>query len=430
MVSVETGEKRPLTNPVASSFDQRPAFSPDGRQLAFVRDNGRVYLTAVIGGGEKMLAGNLGVISGLAWTGDGREIIFDSALIGNWTLWRIPSSGGSPEAIFSEGARYSSPTLSRQGHRLAVVERHFDIDIRRLELPRVAPTSGPASGPGSDRSGGAVEIKEEAMTKLIISQREDHSPQFSPDSKKIAFVSDRSGSTEIWVCTSDGGSPLQLTNVGVASSGSPRWSPDSRRLVYDSNLETHSDLFVIDAEGGAPRRLTTDASSDLLPTWSRDGAWIYFCSDRGGNRDNRQIWKMPAEGGPAVQVTRKGGFEAFEAPDGKTLYYSKGYTDGLWTVPSTGGDERPVPELSEAGYWRAWTMTSDGIYFVAHTGSAPPRPLKFFSFATRRTTQIGMVEKEPLRWVPGLAISPDRRWLLFAQIERNTSNIMLVENFR
>ena len=142
MVSVETGEKRLLTNPVASSFDQRPAFSPDGRQLAFVRDNGKVYLTSVIGGGEKMLAGNLGVISGLAWTEDGREIIFDSALIGNWTLWRIPSSGGRPEAIFSEGAKYSTPTISRQGHRLAVVERHYDTDIRRLELP------------GSDRSRG------------------------------------------------------------------------------------------------------------------------------------------------------------------------------------------------------------------------------------------------------------------------------------
>jgi hypothetical protein len=75
-------------------------------------------------------------------------------------------------------------------------------------------------------------------------------------------------------------------------------------------------------------------------------------------------------------------------------------------------------------------MTSDGVYFVARTGAAPPRPLKFFSFATRRVTQIGTVEKDPLRWVPGLAISPDRRWLLYAMIEQNTSSIMLVENFR
>lgn len=423
MVSVETGEKRPLTNPPASSFDLRPAFSPDGRQLAFVRNNNYVYLTAVSGGGEKELAADIGVISGLAWTADGRDIIFDSILIGNWTLWRLPVSGGEPEALFSEGSIYRVPTVSRQGQRLAVVEYHYDTDIRRLEIPTVFPTFGPTSG----KTRGGTEIKREPMTRLITSQREDDSPQFSPDGKKIAFASNRSGSMEIWVCASDGSSPLQLTHTGTATAGSPRWSLDSRRLVYDSNLELHGDLFMIDAEGGAPRRLTTEPSNDTLPNWSRDGAWIYFCSDRGGDK---QIWKMPAAGGPAVQVTRKGGFEAVEAPDGKTLYYSKENNDGLWTVPSTGGEERPVPELAEAGHWRSWTMNSDGIYFVAHTSSAPPRPLKFFHFATRRLTQIGAVEKDPLRWVPSLAVSPDGRWLLYAQIERNASNIMLVENFR
>ncbi|HKQ78630.1 MAG TPA: protein kinase [Blastocatellia bacterium] len=427
MVSVETGEKHTLTNPPAPSFDLRPAFSPDGRQLAFVRDNGKIYLIAVTGGGEKKLSDSIGMISRLAWTVDGREIIFDSRLIENWTLWRMPSSGGKPEALFSERAIYSLPAISRQGRQLAVVERRYDTDIRRLQLPTALPTSGPASAFRSGRFGSEIEIKREAMIRLIPSQREEDSPQFSPDGKKIAFASGRSGSMELWICGSDGGSPLQLTQAGRATAGSPRWSPDSLRLVYDSNLETHGDLFMIDAEGGAPRRLTTEASNDILPNWSRDGAWIYFCSDRGGNR---QIWKMPAAGGPAVQLTQKGGFESVEAPDGKTLYYSKGYTDGLWTVPSTGGEERPVPELAEAGYWRSWTMTSDGIYFVAHTGAAPPRPLKFFSFATRRVTQIGTVDRDPLRWVPSLAVSPDGHWLLYAQIEQDTSSIMVVENFR
>ena len=414
MVSVETGETRTLSNPPAGSFDLRPSFSPDGRQLAFVRNNGKVYLTSVTsgtGGGEKMLnADILGVITRLTWTADGRELIFDSGHIGNWNLWRLLPSGGKPELLWSAKGGYDSPTVARQGNRLAVVEVHYDTDIRRLELP----TNG-------------VDIRSEAMTRLITSKVDDDSPQYSPDGKKIAFASNRSGSMEVWVCASDGSNSLQLTHMGGAAAGSARWSPDSRQIVYDSTPETFGDVFMIDAEGGSPRRLTTETSSDILPSWSQDGAWIYFCSDRSGSR---QIWKMPLAGGPAVQVTQKGGFEAVEAPDGKTLYYSKGYIHGLWTIPSKGGEERPVPELAEAGYRRSWTMTNDGIYFVAHTGSAPPRPLKFFSFATRRVTQIGMVEKDPLRWVPSLAVSPDGRWLLYAQIEQNTSSIMLVENFR
>ena len=144
MVSVETGETRTLTNPTAPSFDLRPYFSPDGRQLAFVRDNGKVYVTSVTSGigAEKMLISDLGVISKLTWTADGREIIFDSGLVGTWNLWSVPPSGGKPESLLSERAIYGLPAVSRQGNRLAVVESHYDTDIRRLELPRTFTTSG------------------------------------------------------------------------------------------------------------------------------------------------------------------------------------------------------------------------------------------------------------------------------------------------
>ena len=418
MVSLETGERRRLTSPPLSSFDMRPALSPDGRRLAFVRDNGKVFVTTVasdsgIAGGEKLLASDIGVITGLMWTADGKDILFDSGLVGNWTLWRLDPSGGKPEALLSERTGYAFPALSRQGNRLAVVEYHFDTDCRRLDLAAVAP--------------GGFKLKRETLTGVIASQNEDHSAQYSPDGTKIAFASNRGGSLEIWVCASDGSNPLQLTKAGVSAAGSPRWSPDSRRLVYDSNLETQVHVSMIDIEGGPVRRMTTEKSSDILPSWSRDGAWIYFCSDRTGKRE---LWKMPSTLGTAVQLTQHGGFEAVEAPDGKTLYYSKGYVNGLWRVPNTGGEERPVPALADIGYWRAWSMTRDGIYFIARTGTSPPYPLKFFSFATQRASQIGTVEAEPLRWVPSLTVTEDGRWLLLSMVERDTSNIMLVENFR
>ncbi|MGH9847542.1 MAG: LpqB family beta-propeller domain-containing protein [Blastocatellia bacterium] len=139
MVSVETGEKRPLTTPPMSFNDYRPAFSPDGRQLAFVRDYD-LYLTAVSGGGEKRLTTGSRGIDGVAWTADGREIIFDSGRAGNRTLWRVPAAGGEPVALFSGGSIYSRPAVSRQGQRLAFIERYLDSNIRRLELPAVAKT--------------------------------------------------------------------------------------------------------------------------------------------------------------------------------------------------------------------------------------------------------------------------------------------------
>lgn len=425
LVSLSTGEQRYVTNPPPGDGEYLAAFSPDGRQLAFVRDSAQtgsdLYLTTIIAGqaqGEKRLTTGSRTINGLAWTVDGRELIYDSNHLGNSTLWRVSSAGGEPQLLFSGGAIYGLPAVARQGGRLAFTESKVDSNIRRIELPDAV------------RAGrrGRVEIRWEAMTKLVSSAREDGSPQYSPDGKKIAFTSNRSGSMEIWVCASDGSNPLQLTNLPGAYTGSPHWSPDGRYLVFDARPDTRSDLFVINAEGGAPRRLTNDSFYNVIPSWSRDGAWIYFCSRRSGTN---QIWKMPAAGGSAVQITRKGGFEALEAPDGKTIYYSKERGgDGLWTVPSVGGEEQRVPELTEAGYWRSWTMTNDGIYFVASVGFAPPRPLKFFHFATRRITQLGTVDRDPLWWGPSLSVSADGRWVLYAHSEQNTSNIMLVESFR
>jgi len=412
-VSVETGEKLALTDPPPPSSDGLPSASPDGRQIAFIRDYD-IYLTSINGGEVKRLTMDSRPVGRIAWTADSRDIVYDSGRIGNRTLWRIPASGGEPKAILSSGADYGSPAISRQGSRLAFVESNIDSNIGRLEMPST--TKGVRQ----------VKVSWETMSKFIVSQREDDNPQYSPDGSKIAFVSNRSGSVEIWVCGSEGGVPLQITHAGGATAGSPRWSPDSRSLAYDSHPGRYEDVFVISADGGVPRRLTTDTSNDILPNWSGDGAWIYFCSDRTGSN---QIWKMPSEGGPATQVTRKGGFEAVEATDGKTLYYSKGYVNGLWTVPVSGGEERPVPELARAGEWRSWTITRDGICFVSSEGSSAPRPLKFFSFATRQITQLGLVDVDPLKWTPGLAISPDGRWLLYARLDRDIRSILLVESF-
>src|SRR5437763_10181118 len=75
-----------------------------------------------------------------------------------------------------------------------------------------------------------------------------------------------------------------------------------------------------------------------------------------------QIWKVPAEGGPTVQVTKQGGFEGFESADGKYFYYAKGRAvPGIWRVPVAGGEESLVRDQHQAGLWRYWALTAKGI---------------------------------------------------------------------
>ena len=412
LLSVEDGEKQRLTSPPESTSDDFPAFSPDGKTLAFIRlgslNSEDIYLISVSGGNLRRLTTDDRRVHSLAWTADGNEIVFSSNRGGPFSLWRVAVSGGPPEWVAAIGQNAYSPAISRQGNRLAYNVSFLDSNIWRL-----------------DRSGSAG--RQNPPTKLISSTRQDHSPQFSPDGKRIVFVSDRSGNEEIWVSESDGSQPVQLTFFDGPVNGTPRWSPDGQQIVFDARPAGNSDIYVISAEGGKPRPLVQEPSHDVMPSWSRDGSSIYFCSNRS---DAFQIWRVPAAGGQAVQVTLQGGFEAFESADGKMLYYTKGRgPGGLWQVPVAGGEEKQVPQLVNAGYRRYWSVQDEGVYFVS-PGSSARAAINFFSFARQRVIQIGVLEKDPLQGPPGLTVSPDGRWVLYAQADQSISDIMLVENFR
>jgi Tol biopolymer transport system component len=304
-------------------------------------------------------------------------------------------------------------SVAREGSRLAYTDRYSDTNIWRLEAL-------PAAQKASTRRGSGP-------SKLITSSRGEDSPQFSPDGKKIVFASNRSGSWELWTCESDGSNPAQLTSFGGSVTGSPRYSPDGKQIAFDSRPAGQADIFIISAEGGRPRRLTMEDSTDVLPSWSRDGQSIYFSSNRGGDR---QIWKVSAEGGPATQVTRHGGFEAFESSDGRFLYYTKERdVGGIWRVPVEGGEETLLPELREVRQYRYWVLTESGIYFVPETTS--PRPtINFFNFTTGKVREVAKAERPMFYGPAGLAVSPDGHWILYAQEDQTSSDIMLVSNLQ
>ena len=258
---------------------------------------------------------------------------------------------------------------------------------------------------------------------LICSTVEDYSPRFSPDGRRIGFVARRAGSDEPWTANADGSKPGKLTSLG-AHTGSPRWSPDGHWIAFDSTAEGSARVYVIGAAGGTPRRLTTEPSKEIVPSWSYDGQWLYFASDRGAQS---HTWKVPFAGGPVRQVTQGDGGEAMESADGKRLYYFRRQReDGLWSVPSGGGLEEPVPELSGLRHTRAWTVRPEGIYFYQVAEGKPQ--IRFLDFATRNITTV--LTRERLTPGLGLDMSPDGRTLLYGQVDHRTDELMMIENFR
>jgi len=431
LLAIDTGEKRRLTSPPSQvRGDRCPAFSPDGRTLAFSRavdimDD--LYLLAVsdrlkaVGEAKRI---ELEKLSGYApaWTEDGREIVFWNARQSG--LWRIDVSGSEgrsakPQRLADLGENAASPAISRRGHRLAYTSFSAHFSIWRIAAPG-------GSKARDEKSEGSVN----GDTPFIYSTRDDASPEFSPDGKRIAFLSNRSGNQEIWVCGSDGSSPVQLTAFRGPLVSTPRWSPDGGRIAFDSDVEGEYDVWMIGANGGKPVRMTTHPANDGNPSWSRDGRWIYFDSIRTGEQ---QVWKIPADGGEAIQVTWGGGFAPLESPDGKFLYHTKGLRNtSLWRTPVEGGQETKV--LEGLSHYLNLAIVEEGIYFVPQQAMASGYSIQFLNLGTKQIKRIANFGKPHDLDIAvdtgGLAYSPDGRWILYTQVDKAGAELRLVENFR
>lgn len=408
LLSLETLEATRLTTPPKGFLgDSTPAISPDGKLLAFVRGASsrdvEVYVMPTSGGEPKRLTFDNRSSRSLGWTGDSRWIVFSSWSYGGLRLWKISASGGQPEQL-DVGTEFSSTlAISHKGDRLAYSKESRDTNIWRIDL----------RNPSAKTS----------TTRLISSTRQDYSPQFSSDNKRIAFTSGRTGNNEIWVCDASGQNPVPITSFNGPDVGSPRWSPDGQQIAFDSLAAGHRDIYVTGLSGGKPRRITNDDFEEVRPSWSRDGRWIYFGSNRTGDW---QLWKMPVDGGQPIQVTKKGGREGFESADGKFVYYTKGFgLAGIWKVPSEGGDETLVLDGVYQGFW---ALLDKGIYFL-DPDRTPYAFIEFYNFATERKTKVAEVEKDLQLVYPSLAVSTDGQSLLYVQADSFESDIMLVENF-
>ncbi|MBP1599308.1 MAG: serine/threonine protein kinase, partial [Acidobacteria bacterium] len=409
LLSVQTLEKRRLT----SGKDASPAFPPDGRALVFTRwhaDASDIYLLhlgvdyAPKGAAIRVAAGEPFVLSA-AWTSDGREIVSSISSYSRGSIWRMEASpSAKPRRLPLPSEGVGSLALSRQGDRLAYTVPRNRSSIWRIDL------SGSSQPPGT-------------TSPLIQSTRSEGMPAYSQDGRKIAFTSERSGQTEIWVCDSDGSNAVQLTSSLGGETFGPKWSPDGRNIAFVVETRGHGEVYILSSKGGSPRRLTSNPTDTTpWPCWSGDGQSIYFRSTRGGTSE---IWKMPAAGGDAVQITPNGDERDLpqESPDGKYLYYVKAdrYPEqcSVWRMPSGGGEENRVLESTSCG--GPFAVVERGIYFITPSRS----DISYYDFSSGSTRKVVTAKRAAF-----IEASPDGRTILYTQVDEVGSDLMLVENFR
>jgi Tol biopolymer transport system component len=412
LLSLTTGEKKTLIKPLndgVSLGDGSPSVAPDGRSLAFIRafnsQQFEIFTVALAAdhtasGEPRQLTRHAQLSDYPAWTADGRDIVYSSGTISRRTLWRVAASGSSQPSplvlVASDQAEW--PAIARQGNRLAYIRNTNDDNIWRLR------------------------VAEGKAAPLIHSTRREFEPRLSPDGSKIVYTSDRSGPTQIWLANADGSGATQLTSLGGSLNSGPHWSPDGQRIVFLSNVEGQLEVYLVGIDGGPPVRLTHHPAHDSSASFSRDGKWIYFASDRSGRFE---VWKMPPNPKASpVQVTRNGGFAPIESLDGKYLYYTKrAASGGLWKAPLEGGEETRIADRMLD--WANFEVTQSGVYYIADR--TPSAPIYFYNSADASTKIIAQLQG---RAAFGLTASLDGKTVLYTQLDHEASELALVENFR
>ena len=423
-VFIDTLERHRLAQAPVGAGDWRFQVSPDGTTLAFIRYErpgiADLYVMPLAGGAARRLSDWNASLTGLVWTPDGREIIYSVEETAASRLWRIDANvatlgRGSPIAGIPLTASLPSISRPRSGRsaRLAFQTQTIDVDIQMLDL---------AAGLGN----GTIEAK-----PFANSTRVEASARFSPDGRRIAFASQRSGSQEVWIAAHDGGGLRQVTSLNAQQLVVCGWSPDGERILFDAAVDGNSDVYTVGADGGKLRRLTSEPSIDGVPSWSNDGRWIYFSSTRAGATPD--AWRISSDGGEAQRITHNGGFEPRESPDGQYLFYLERNAHGLGTEPTVklmrrplaGGQEEVVIERVRPFLW---SVIDSGIVFL--TREEDFDAVDQYRLSDQRVARIGRLTFR----VPGsyrhMSVSRDGRWALATKMVRVDSDLMRLDNFR
>jgi Tol biopolymer transport system component len=423
LLDVQTRAITPLTDPEDGLFgDFSATFSPDGRSVGFIRGTvanttalnlapavGDMYSISLDTKTETRHTFENQEIAHIDWTPDGKHLVFAS----RWErgipgLWKVNIQTGMLTWLMGIDGYIRKPMMARRSNRLVFEKWDNEVSIWKAELDTL--DHGPLNA-----------------KPLIRSTHFDAAPQFSPDGRHLAFISQRSGASEIWISDADGEQSLQLTGIGGPVTSNPRWSPDGRHLTFESRKDGQADIYRINVNGTPVRRLTHHPAQDMIPSWSPDGVWIYFGSNRNGTW---QIWKMPGEGGAATQVTTDGGFLALAPPviDHPYLYYTRLNRSGLFRISLQDGTEnRIIPDFSFAE-WGNWMPAETGIFFAERLPDRRWSKLLYYDYATELIEEVGRIRGLGIGMI-GLTLTPDRRTLAYVRQYNNNSDLWMIDHF-
>lgn len=389
----------------------QPKWSPDGSRVVFRRiekTKSDIAVADVARRTVTMVTDDYVFDTDPVWSPDGRFIYFSSYRGGGLNVWRVPvgptgAPAGPAEQLTTGAGEDVQPTLAPDGRRLVFAVRGINSDLWRLP---VSPESGRPTG---------------MPEPVLATTRVESRGAWSPDGRRIAFNSDRSGEMNIWLREASG--DVRQVTSGPGGDYQPAWTPDGRALAFFSARGGNTDIWRVDLGDSSLTRLTDDPALDTNPFYSPDGSHIAFVSDRSGRSE---VWIMRADGSEQRQLASVGCWGHFLVwtRDGAAVVFrgERERQPEIFRVAVASGEARALPPVMSGGHMsfspsESLIMDVRGhkVLWAYPVGGQPPYTV--YQFADRD------VRIDYPVW------SPDGRWVLFDRAAPRGGDLWSLEGF-
>lgn len=325
-----------LTND--SALDSYPFWSPDGTDIAFTSfDEGHAGIRVMKSDGQNLRqvtdSDSWEFASFDPWSPDGKMLLFVSGTDGKFDLWTMKPDG-SGRVRLTEGD-HIVPGLplsgygadwSADGKQIVYTSCFFENAEIWEDFATTAAEGSPAVNVSEIRTDADIWIMDAdgSGRSQLTTDGSARSPQWQPHGERIAYLSDRSGSRQVWTTNPDGAGAVQVT-FSEGNVSEYAWSPDGTAIAcaVGSAPEQELSIRVTGIEGNDTKQLTS-GNRDQSPVWSPDGARIAFTSM---SRNRTTVWMMKSDGSDLTPLT-PGDSRLFMmpqwSPDGKQIALSDG----------------------------------------------------------------------------------------------------------
>ena len=299
-----------------------------------------------------------------AWSPDGQELLYTGEVGKIRKIFRKGLGSGQDSQLTRGDFDELQPAWSPDGKRIAFV---------RARQPGVKLQPGDVFGQFQDGDVWVLDLASGRESRFVENA---FNPAYSPDGKLIAVDASWAGPRRIWVMDREGHNPQQVTTDTSEEVGhvAPAWSPDGKKIVFQNLARTKFDIRVVSLESKQMNWITNDFFSNIRPTWSPSGKFIYFSSYRSGGIN---IWRAPVKrdgtaNGPLQQVTTGAGqdVEVAISRDGKRLAFATLHQNAdIWklpVLPQTGlpaGSPEAVVSTTREDSRGAWSPDSTMVAF-------------------------------------------------------------------